>query len=117
MHHLDVLLDLVRQNKGVRIGLGLRENDGLSSLSVDDKNVSKRRKSVLEWALDSQMLHCPSSLVLKVHRKVNDSDTLLHMCSCHVTYPSWNGCREKTNLQISTALLSALAQNLSKSIV
>ena len=60
------------------------------------------------------MFHSPGSLVLEVHCKIDDSDTLLHMRSCYISDPSWNGCREKANLQISTALLSALGQNLPK---
>ena len=40
MHHLNILLDFVRQNEGVSVSLGLREDDSLSSLSVDDKNIS-----------------------------------------------------------------------------
>ena len=41
MHDLNVLLDLVRQQEGVGIGLGLREDDDLTTLAVDYQNVSK----------------------------------------------------------------------------
>ena len=117
MHHLNVLLDLVRQNERVCVCFGLREHDSLSSFSVDNQNVSKSREPVLEWALDGQMFHSPGSLVLEVHRKVDNSDALLHMRGSNITDPSWDGSREKANLQISTTLLSAFAQNLQKNEV
>ena len=66
MHHFNVLLDLIRQKKRVGIGLCLREDNDLSSLSVHYENIGECRQTVLEGALDSQMLHITGRLVLEI---------------------------------------------------
>ena len=39
MHHFDILLNLITEQEGISICFGLRENDCLSTLTVDDQNV------------------------------------------------------------------------------
>lgn len=41
MHDLDILLDLIRQDEGVSVSLGLGEDDGLTFSSVADQHISK----------------------------------------------------------------------------
>jgi hypothetical protein len=114
MHHFDVLLDLVRQQKGVGVGLSLGEDYDLTTLSVDDKDVSESRKTVLVWALDGQMLYGGCSLVLQVLGQIDDAHALLHMRRSHVSDPAGDSGREETDLEVSSTLLSAGAEDLNE---
>ena len=58
------------------------------------------------------MLHSSCSLILEIHRKIYDSDALLHMCSCHISDPSGDSRWKKAYLEVSTALSPAFSQNL-----
>ena len=106
MHHLDVHLDFVREQKRVRICLSLREDNDLTTFAINCKNVSKSCKPILEGTLDGEMSHFSSSLVFKIHGKINNSDTLLHMVGSDVSYPSGNSCGEEKDLQLLATLLS-----------
>lgn len=58
------------------------------------------------------MRHVAGSLVLKVLSEVNDSHALLHMSSCDVTDPPWDGGGEEEDLQVFTTLVSAGSEDL-----
>lgn len=98
VHDLNVLLDLVRQEERVGVGLSLSKDDDLATFAVDDEDVGEGGQTVLEGALDSQMGHIASSLVLKLHGEINNAHALLHVSRCHISHPSWNGGREQKNL-------------------
>ncbi len=98
VHDLDVLLDLVRQEERVGVGLSLSKDDDLACFAVDDENVSEGRQTVLEGALDCKMGNIASSLVLKLHGEVNNAHALLHVSRCNISHPSWNGGREQKDL-------------------
>ena len=91
MHDLDVLLDLVGEQEGVGIGLGLGEDDHLASLAVDNEDVSEGRESILVGALNGQVRHVTSRLVLQLHGQVDDTYTLLHMGCGNVSDPPRDG--------------------------
>ena len=114
VHHLDVLLDLVRQKKGVGVGLSLGEDDDLATLSVDDEDVCEGREPVLVGALDGQVRHIACRLVLQVLRKVHNSHTLLHVGRGDISHPPWNGGGEEQDLQVFTTLVFAGGQDLFK---
>ena len=98
VHDFDVLLDLVRQEQRVGISLRLSEDNDLATLSINDQDVSKRGQTVLEWALNGQMLHVPSRLVFELDSQVNDAHILVHVRSGDVSHPPWDSGREKQNL-------------------
>ena len=98
VHDLNVLLDLVRQEERVGVGLRLSEDDDFTTFAVDDEDIGEGGQAILEWALNSQMGHIASSLVFKLHGEVNNSHALLHVSRCHISHPSWNGGREQKNL-------------------
>ena len=66
MHHLYVLLDFVGEQKRVRVGFCLGEDDLFASLAVHDENVCQGGQTVLEGALDGQVLHRVRSFVLQI---------------------------------------------------
>ena len=98
VHDFDVLLDLVRQEQRVGISLRLSEDNDLATLSINDQDVSKRGQTVLEWALNSQMLHVPCRLVLELDSQVNDAHILVHVSGGDVSHPPWDSGGEKQNL-------------------
>ena len=112
MHDFDVLLDLVRQEQRVGISLRLSEDNDLATLSINDQDVSKRGQTVLEWALNGQMLHVPSRLVFELDSQVNDAHILVHVRSGDVSHPPWDSGREKQNLQVLATLPSAFTEDL-----
>lgn len=61
--------------------------------------------------LDRYMLHFFGSFVRQIHRQVNHSRCSLHVLVGHLSDPGWNSCREKTNLQVFSALISDFDQN------
>lgn len=63
MHYFNIDLNLVTQNKRVRISFGCREDDRLPFASVDSQNISKRREAIVERTVDSKMRYCLRSLV------------------------------------------------------
>ena len=73
MHHLYILLDLIGEQKRVSVGFRLGENDHFPSLPVNDKNVCQGGKTVLEGALNRQVLHSVRSFILQVLCQIYDS--------------------------------------------
>jgi len=92
MHHLNILLDLIRQNQRIGILLGLRKHNRLCISTIADQNVSKRRHSILVRALDSQVVHLLRSLVLQVLSQIDHSETFLHILASQAFDPAWDGC-------------------------
>jgi hypothetical protein len=72
----------------------LGENNSFSISSVADKHIGKRRKSVLEWATDGQMLYSFCSLVFQILAEINNSQVFVHVRVGNISDPSWNGSRE-----------------------
>jgi hypothetical protein len=63
MHHLNLVLDFVRQKKLVRLVFGRGENYGLSS-AIANQDVSKSRDAVVVGTVDDKVLHTFRRLVL-----------------------------------------------------
>ena len=64
MRDLDVSLDLVRQQKRVRIRFRLREHNDTSTFAIDSQNICQSRESVLERTGNGQVRYISRSLVL-----------------------------------------------------
>ena len=73
MHHLYILLDLIGEQKRVSVGFRLGEDDHFPALPVNDKNVCQGGQTVLEGALNRQVLHSMRSFVLQVLCQIYDS--------------------------------------------
>ena len=112
VHDLDILLDLVREQEGVGVGLRLGKDNDLATLAVDNKNVSESRQSVLVGALDGQMGHVTSRLVLELLGEIHDAHARLHVSGGDVSHPSGDGGREEKDLQVLTTLSSACREDL-----
>ena len=112
VHHLDVLLDLVREEEGVGVGLRLGEDNDLATLAVDDEDVGQGAEAVLVGALDGQVGDVARRLVLKLDGQVDDAHVRLHVVGGDVAHPTGDGGREQQDLQVLTALASALCKDL-----
>ena len=85
VHHLNVVLDLVSENQLIGVGLGLREHDSLAravgvlTSPVNYEKIGQDRQSVVERAIDSQVIDSLSCFVLEVFGQINDSVVLLQV--------------------------------------
>jgi hypothetical protein len=88
VHDFDVLLNFVTQNETVGVSLGLSENNSLAKASVANKHVSKSRKTVLEGAADSQVLHFAGCFVFQVLSQIDYSAGRFHVLVGNLTDPA-----------------------------
>jgi hypothetical protein len=87
VHHLDVLLNFIRQNESVCVCLSLCKNDSFSLSTVADQNVSESRQPVLVWTADREMLHLLGSLILQLDSKIDNPSVLLHVVVGDIANP------------------------------
>ena len=59
MHYLDILLDLIGEEKLIGFSLGRAEHDGLANATITDKDISKSAYSVLPGAVNGQVVNGP----------------------------------------------------------
>lgn len=91
VHHLNILLNFISQNKSVCISFCLGKDDGLSLASITNQNISQSRQSVLVGATNSQVLHFLGCLVFKFMSEIDDSSVLLHVVVGNRANPCWDG--------------------------
>jgi hypothetical protein len=103
VHDLNILLNLVTQDKTVSISLSLSEHDCLAETAVADKHVSESGKTVLERTADGKMLHLARGFILQVLGQVNNSAVRLHVLVGDLTDPGGNGGGKQADLQILAA--------------
>lgn len=112
VHNFDVLLNLVREDERVSIGLGLREDNGFAFATVANKDISKGRQSVLERTRNSQVLDGPRSLVLQVLTEIDYAQISLHVLRRNISHPPRNSRGEQADLEVSMALAPDRLQDL-----
>jgi hypothetical protein len=79
MHHFNVLLNFVGEQKRVGIHLCLSEDNRLTVSSIADQNVLKSLHPIVERTIDRKMLNFFCSFVRKVLSEIN-----IHKVSFHV---------------------------------
>lgn len=112
MHDFDVLLNLVREDERIGVGLGLGEDDGFAFATVANKDISKGRQSVLERTRNSQVLDRASSFVLEVLTEIDYPQISLHVLRRNISHPPRNCRGEQADLEVSRALAPDRLQDL-----